>query len=107
MNDEQILERGGEEKDIAEYARSNGANLTKDDVMYEATRERVAQIIGEASMLWTETPTGTFKSQKAKELVNEVMAHLQYPLEHPNDQRNTCERCGVTWGYIHNCQKIV
>lgn len=85
MNDEQILERGGDEHDIAEYSKSNGANLTKDDVMYEATRERIGEIIGEASMCWSETPKGTFNSEKAKELVDEVMTHIQYPLEHPTD----------------------
>ena len=53
--------------------------------MYEATRERVAKIIGEASMLWTETPKGTFKSDEAIKLVDEIMAHIEHPLEHPND----------------------
>lgn len=53
--------------------------------MYEATRERVAQIIGEASMLWTETPTGIFKSEKAIELVDEIMGHIEHPLHHPDD----------------------
>lgn len=53
--------------------------------MYESTRGRIAEIIGEASMLWTETPNGTFKSEKAKELVDEVMGHIEHPLQHPDD----------------------
>lgn len=35
MDDQQILERGGTEEDIAEYAKSNGADLTKEDVEEE------------------------------------------------------------------------
>jgi polyhydroxyalkanoate synthesis regulator phasin len=57
--------------------------------MYEATRERIAQIIGEASMCWSETPKGVFNSEKAKELVDEVMTHIQYPIEHPSKALST------------------
>jgi Zn finger protein HypA/HybF involved in hydrogenase expression len=32
MNDEQILERGGDEEDIRKYAEQNGADLTEQDV---------------------------------------------------------------------------
>lgn len=32
MNDEQILERGGTDRDVKEYAEQNGANLTREDV---------------------------------------------------------------------------
>lgn len=49
------------------------------------TKERIAQIIGEASMLWSETPTGTFNSEKANELVEEIMTHIEYPIIHPDD----------------------
>lgn len=55
--------------------------------MKEATRERIGQIIGEASMCWSETPTGIFDSQKASELLDEVMAHIEYPLDHPDDKK--------------------
>lgn len=73
--------------------------------MYEATRERIAQIIGEASMCWSETPKGIFNSDKAKELVDEVMTHIEYPLEHPDDEKHTCIRCGAEWSFIHDCKK--
>lgn len=53
--------------------------------MYEATRERIFQIIGEASMCWSETPKGVFNSDKAHELANEIMTHIEYPLDHPDD----------------------
>lgn len=72
--------------------------------MYEAIRGRIAEIIGEASMLWTVTPTGIFKTEKAKELVDEIMAHIQHPLEHPEGEKNTCPECGVVWEYIHDCK---
>lgn len=106
MDDEQILARGGTEEDINDFAGSNGGNLTKNDFMYEATRERIGQIIGEASMLWSEKPKGVFYSGKASELVDEIMTHIAYPLEHPDDKKNTCERCGAVWGYIHDCKKL-
>lgn len=54
--------------------------------MYEATRERIGEIIGEASMCWSETPKGIFNSDRAKELVDEVMCHIEYPLNHPEDK---------------------
>jgi len=54
--------------------------------MYEAVRQRIGEIIGEASMCWSETPKGVFKSEKAKELVEEIMTHIQYPLSHPDDK---------------------
>ena len=53
--------------------------------MYEATRERISEIIGEASKCWSETPKGVFNSDRAKELVNEIMTHIEYPLNHPDD----------------------
>lgn len=40
MDDEQILERGGTENDIEEYAKANGADLTeKDFPMSQITKE--------------------------------------------------------------------
>lgn len=56
--------------------------------MKEALRERIAEIIGEASMLWSETPKGVFNSKKAIELINEVMTHIEYPLDHPDDKKD-------------------
>lgn len=47
----------------------------------EKTEQRIAEIIGEASMCWSETPTGTFNSEKAKELFEEIMTHIKYPIE--------------------------
>lgn len=87
LYDEQIIQRGGDQSDVEEYAKSNGADLTEEDFMYEATRERIDQIIGEASMLWSETPKGVFQSVKAKELVDEIMTHIMYPIVHPKDRR--------------------
>lgn len=55
--------------------------------MYEALRQRIGEIIGEASMCWSEAPKGVFNSDKAKELVDEIMTHIQYPLKHPGDSR--------------------
>lgn len=55
--------------------------------MYEAIKQRVGEIIGEASMCWSETPKGVFNSEKAKELADEVMSHIEHPLEHPDDER--------------------
>lgn len=57
--------------------------------MYEAIRQRIGEIIGEASMCWSETPKGVFNSDKAKELVDEVMCHIEYPLDHPDDEVST------------------
>lgn len=42
--------------------------------------QRINEIIGEASMLWSETPTGIFQSDKATELVQEIMTHIKYPI---------------------------
>ncbi len=46
----------------------------------ENIKQRIAEIIGEASMCWSENPTGVFNSQKANELVEEIMAHIEYPI---------------------------
>jgi hypothetical protein len=89
MDDEQIIQRGGDQSDVEEYAKSNGADLTEEDFMYEAIRQRIGEIIGEASMCWSETPKGVFNSDKAKELVDEVMCHIEYPLDHPDDEVST------------------
>jgi hypothetical protein len=35
MDDEQILERGGTEEDIKQYAKEHGADLTEEDVLIE------------------------------------------------------------------------
>ena len=55
--------------------------------MYEAIRQRVGEIIGEASMCWSETPKGVFNSDKAIKLVDEIMAHIEHPLDHPEDEK--------------------
>lgn len=44
--------------------------------------QRITEIIGEASMCWTETPSGVFKVEKALELVDEIMAFIE--LKIPN-----------------------
>jgi hypothetical protein len=46
----------------------------------ENIKQRIAEIIGEASRLWSETPTGTFNTEKAIELVEEVMDHIEHPI---------------------------
>lgn len=51
------------------------------ETKYPKLKERIAQIIGEASMCWSELPTGVFNSGKAEELVEEIMAHIEYPLQ--------------------------
>lgn len=39
----------------------------------EQNREKIGEIIGEASMCWSETPTGVFESDKACTLIDRVM----------------------------------
>lgn len=41
---------------------------------------RIYEIIGEASMCWSEIPKGVFDSQKAKELAEEIMCHIENPI---------------------------
>lgn len=44
----------------------------------ENIKQRIAEIIGEASMCWSEIPTGEFNSNRASELVDEIMTHIPY-----------------------------
>lgn len=44
-------------------------------------REVVGETIGEASMCWSETPTGVFDSERAVKLVDRVMAHVDRKTE--------------------------
>lgn len=44
------------------------------------TEQRITEIIGEASMCWSEVPKGVFNSEKAKELFEEIMTHIKYPI---------------------------
>lgn len=39
MDDEQILERGGTEEDIKEYAKQNGTDLTREDFYFKNENE--------------------------------------------------------------------
>jgi hypothetical protein len=43
-------------------------------------KQRIGEIIGEASMCWSDTPTGVFDSTKASSLIDEIMTHIKYPL---------------------------
>lgn len=52
------------------------------------TRERIAQIIGEASMCWSEKPKGVFLSENAELLVDEIMAHIEYPIQDPIENQD-------------------
>ena len=47
MDDEQILNKGGDEEDIRKYAEENGANLTKEDVDTH-TNKQLQNLIGKA-----------------------------------------------------------
>ncbi len=47
----------------------------------EKTKQRMGEIIGEASMCWSEIPKGVFNSEKASELLEEIMTHIKYPIE--------------------------
>lgn len=62
--------------------------LVKEKFTYEATRQRIGEIIGEASICWSEIPKGIFNSEKASELVDEIMAHIEHPLEHQDDKKS-------------------
>lgn len=42
MNDEQILQRGGDEEEIEQYAKEHGADLTEEDVI----KQEIADILG-------------------------------------------------------------
>lgn len=44
-------------------------------------REIVGQAIGEASMCWSETPTGVFDSTRASLLVDKILAHVDRKTE--------------------------
>ena len=37
MDDEQIYNRGGTDRDVEEYAKANGADLTKEDIEQQTT----------------------------------------------------------------------
>jgi len=45
MDDEQILERGGTQEDINEYAKQNGADLTKEDVEMDSLQTKIKAIL--------------------------------------------------------------
>lgn len=63
----------------------------------ENTKQRIAEIIGEASMCWSEKPQGTFDSEKAEELTNEIMTHIKYPICSPMPDTKTTkeEKCNA------------
>lgn len=60
MNDEQIMQRGGDESDIEAYSEQNGANLTKLDVQIEQLREKYNEMWNKGKFEWNyhdgETP---------------------------------------------------
>ena len=60
--------------------------------------QRIYEIIGEASMCWSETQKGIFDSTKAKELAEEIMTHIKYPIK-----EEKCYSCGGkgTYSQIH------
>jgi len=45
MDDEQILERGGTQEDINQYARQNGADLTKEDVEMDSLQTKIKEVL--------------------------------------------------------------
>jgi hypothetical protein len=47
----------------------------------KSIKKRIAQIIGEASMLWSETPTGVFQSDRAVELTDEIINNIKKPID--------------------------
>lgn len=75
----------------------------------EQLRELVGIAIGEASMCWSEIPTGVFDSTKASTLVDRIMDAIPEPkdqlakrrLEHAAKQRNEILKVvndpGIQW----------
>lgn len=58
-------------------------------------RAYFGELIGEASMLWSETPKGVFESTKAEAIVDRLMARFQTPMpptEAELDEANGQER---------------
>jgi hypothetical protein len=54
----------------------------------EELRKVIGEAIGAASMCWSETPTGVFKSDRADEILGEVMNAIDstYGVERPKEE---------------------
>lgn len=50
------------------------------DLTDEDTETSVFLALGAASVCWDETPTGVFDSTRAKQIGEELIAHLRYRL---------------------------
>lgn len=40
-------------------------------------REKIGQLVGEATMLWNPRPTGVFESQEASDVLNKIYAVIE------------------------------
>lgn len=58
------------------YGENQGNNSTGSENVYFSNKQRIKEIICEASMCWSELPRGTFNTEKAEKLVEEIMAML-------------------------------
>lgn len=48
--------------------------MSEDETTYDITRRRLGELIGEASMCWSETPQGIFESERASRIVDDAVA---------------------------------
>ena len=49
-------------------------------------RSKVCELVGEASMCWTELPQGVFESERAKRIVDDIMLILAKQQEEHQDE---------------------
>lgn len=54
-------------------------------------RSMLLVAFGEASMCWSETPSGVFDADKAIEIADLLVARI--PLQRPPDPNHLCARC--------------
>lgn len=80
-------------------------------------RELVGEAIGEASMCWSETPKGTFDSERASKLANEIatkherlveyLIALESQVNGMKTMLNALDECGVTdWDGYENAMRL-
>lgn len=66
--------------------------------MKENKRQKLVELIGEATMCWEPIPAGVFKSDKAIEIADEIIA-LFGPAPLSQTERECCEKCKASGFY--------
>jgi len=89
----------------APVSKQNPARMSEE--LKKEYRGKIGELVGEASMCWTELPQGVFESERAKRIVDDIMLILAKQQEEFVRIVERVEKVNDSNGRYNACQEIL